>query len=198
MDTFIGRAQTGFGKFSTAVSVGAFIIALLGVCQLWVDGAFGLSSAVGNVTPTMRWHDSWRYGATHNQRKENARFKFDLDADLTPLFNWNTKQVFVYLTAEYNTTSRKTGTENSNSVVIWDKIVKSKDDAHLKLRSQAGKYSVYDIQQVFGGDNREVQLSFQWNVQPHVGLLVYGETAIEGGTIELPPLPQKKNKAESD
>ena len=26
------------------------------------------------------------------------------DADLTPLFHWNTKQVFIYLQAEYNTT----------------------------------------------------------------------------------------------
>lgn len=197
MDTFIGRAQNGFGKFSAAASVGAVVIALLGICQLWVDGAFGLSSSIGNITPTMRWHDSWRYGATRNKRKENARFKFDLDADLSPLFNWNTKQVFVYLTAEYNTTSKKTGTENSNSVVIWDKIIKNKNEVHLKLRSQPSKYSVYDIQQVFGGNNREVQLSLKWNVQPHVGLLTYGETGIEGGTVALPPLPQKQSKAKA-
>jgi hypothetical protein len=28
---------------------------------------------------------------------------FDLQADLTPLFNWNVKQLFLYLTAEYTT-----------------------------------------------------------------------------------------------
>ena len=28
---------------------------------------------------------------------------FDLQADLNPLFNWNVKQLFLYLTAEYAT-----------------------------------------------------------------------------------------------
>jgi len=28
---------------------------------------------------------------------------FDLNADLTPVFNWNVKQLFVYLVAEYKT-----------------------------------------------------------------------------------------------
>jgi hypothetical protein len=28
---------------------------------------------------------------------------FDLHADLSPLFNWNVKQLFLYLTAEYTT-----------------------------------------------------------------------------------------------
>ena len=30
-------------------------------------------------------------------------FNFDLETDLEPLFNWNVKQLFLYLTAEYET-----------------------------------------------------------------------------------------------
>ena len=30
-------------------------------------------------------------------------FNFDLETDLEPLFNWNVKQLFLYLTAEYVT-----------------------------------------------------------------------------------------------
>lgn len=30
-------------------------------------------------------------------------FNFDLNTDLTPLFNWNVKMLFLYLTAEYET-----------------------------------------------------------------------------------------------
>ncbi|KAJ9105380.1 hypothetical protein QFC21_001749 [Naganishia friedmannii] len=46
--------------------------------------------------------------------------RFDLEADLSPLFeSWNTKQLYVSLTADYNNT--KEG--SSNSVVIWDKII---------------------------------------------------------------------------
>lgn len=32
---------------------------------------------------------------------------FDLQADLNPLFNWNAKQLFVFLTAEYETVDNK-------------------------------------------------------------------------------------------
>ena len=31
-----------------------------------------------------------------------AKVTFDMDADFTPLFNWNTKQVFLSLVAEYS------------------------------------------------------------------------------------------------
>jgi len=34
---------------------------------------------------------------------EYAFLNFDLDADLSSLFNWNTKQVFAYLVADYKT-----------------------------------------------------------------------------------------------
>jgi signal peptidase complex subunit 3 len=30
-------------------------------------------------------------------------FNFDLETNLEPLFNWNVKQLFLYLTAEYQT-----------------------------------------------------------------------------------------------
>lgn len=44
---------------------------------------------------------SRRFGSVGGKPKENTKLIFDIESDLTPLFNWNTKQVFVYLTAEY-------------------------------------------------------------------------------------------------
>ena len=42
------------------------------------------------------------YGA--GKKKNDLGFlNFDLDVDLEPLFNWNVKQLFLYLTAEYQT-----------------------------------------------------------------------------------------------
>lgn len=35
--------------------------------------------------------------------QDYVQVSFDLDADFTRLFNWNTKQVFVSLTAQYDT-----------------------------------------------------------------------------------------------
>ena len=51
--------------------------------------------------------------------------------DLSPLFNWNTKQLFLYVQAEYTNTQ---GTKNE--VVIWDTIVRSKEEARLRLNGR--------------------------------------------------------------
>ena len=54
---------------------------------------------------------------------------FDLQADLTPLFNWNVKQLFLYLTAEYETQANVV-----NQVVLWDKIIQRGENAVLDYR----------------------------------------------------------------
>jgi signal peptidase complex subunit 3 len=93
---------------------------------------------------------------------------------LTPLFNWNTKQVFVYLTAEYPGKRP----DISNRVTFWDSIVPTKEDAVLKLENAKGKYPVYDVGQGF--EERNATIHLEWNVQPHVGMLVYGDTQVQG------------------
>jgi hypothetical protein len=42
-------------------------------------------------------------------------FTFDFDVDLTPVINWNTNIVFLYLSCEYNTTK-----STFNKVTFWD------------------------------------------------------------------------------
>ena len=37
------------------------------------------------------------------KRNDLGFCNFDLETDLTPLFNWNVKMLFLYLTAEYET-----------------------------------------------------------------------------------------------
>lgn len=37
------------------------------------------------------------------KKNDLAFLNFNLNADLEPLFNWNVKQLFLYLTAEYQT-----------------------------------------------------------------------------------------------
>lgn len=88
-----------------------------------------------------------RSGAVNGKGKENVRLNFDLDADLSSLFNWNTKQVFVYLTAEYDGGAKRA--DISNKVTFWDRIITDKSGAVLKLRNQRGAYSVYDVQKSF-------------------------------------------------
>ena len=59
---------------------------------------------------------------------------FLLQADLNPLFNWNVKQLFLYLTAEYETPNNKL-----NQVVLWDKIILRGENALLDYRSMNTK-----------------------------------------------------------
>ena len=63
-----------------------------------------------------------------------------LDADFTPLFHWNTKQLFVYIALEYSNNKHP-----RNQVIIWDKIVKRNEAHHLKLSNFVNKYRIADI-----------------------------------------------------
>nr|VWP02495.1 D-xylose-proton symporter [Ganoderma boninense] len=64
--------------------------------------------------------------------------------DLTPLFNWNTKQLFLYVAAEYE---NKQGTKND--VVIWDRIVRRKEDAQISVAGR-NKYVFREVSASFG------------------------------------------------
>ena len=59
--------------------------------------------------------------------------------DLTSLFDWNTKQLFLYVDASYTSAD---GT--ANTVVVWDRIVRRKEDAKVKTRVTA-KYPIKDM-----------------------------------------------------
>ncbi|XP_064481201.1 signal peptidase complex subunit 3-like [Ornithodoros turicata] len=90
---------------------------------------------------------------------------FNLQANLTHLFNWNVKQLFLYLTAEYKT-------ENNvlNQVVLWDKIIRRGEDALLYLRDTNTKYYFWDDGNGLKG-NKNITLSLSWNVIPNAGSL---------------------------
>lgn len=64
---------------------------------------------------------------------------FDLKTDLTGLFNWNVKQLFLYLTAEYESDSNVL-----NQVVLWDKIILRGENAILDFKNMNAKYYFWD------------------------------------------------------
>ncbi|GHJ84409.1 hypothetical protein NliqN6_0811 [Naganishia liquefaciens] len=69
-----------------------------------------------------------------HSKKDYAMLRFDMDADLSPLFrSWNTKQLYVSLTAEYNNT--RDG--SMNSVVIWDKIIPRTPPSSRQTKSRS-------------------------------------------------------------
>ncbi|KAI1853780.1 hypothetical protein JX265_003886 [Neoarthrinium moseri] len=160
------------------------------------------------------------------KKEEYAIIKFSMDADLSSLFTWNTKQVFVYVTAEWPSA----GTQNqTNSAVIWDSIITAPSSDHLanigpatlkKLRrSAAGKATdpsrgllslknqrpKYQITHPTGriAKSADVALRLHYNVQPWVGLLTWDQgrdyglwQAMKGGLTKAFSLPAVKAKDE--
>lgn len=57
------------------------------------------------------------------KREEYAQLRFDLDADLSPLFNWNTKQLFVYVYASYSSSDNPNSLVRDSEAIIWDTII---------------------------------------------------------------------------
>lgn len=116
MHSSLNRLQTAFGFFTTCAFTLASIIAVLSLVPIPTPAT--LSSATIKPTDVQVIKGRPHYYA--RTREEYATIRFDLDADLSPLFNWNTKQLFVYVTANYPST--KDGGEMSESV-IWDMII---------------------------------------------------------------------------
>lgn len=85
------------------------------------------------------------------QPEEIASLRFDLQADLTPLLNsYNTKQLFLYLTASYDDEA----SGDAHEVVLWDRILTRSDMRDFrtvgnavarKNRSHRSKVRIEDV-----------------------------------------------------
>ncbi|CAN9138246.1 unnamed protein product [Alternaria alternata] len=139
MHSTLVRLQNVFGFFTTVAFTVASVIALSSFISPQNPSA---SISLQNVQLVM--------GRPHYyspKREEYAHIKFDLNADLSSLFNWNTKQVFVYLKAVYPSTR---ASEPPSEAIIWDAILASKSapwhtgyfvhpDKKSKLSKQSAK-----------------------------------------------------------
>ena len=83
---------------------------------------------------------------------------------MTGVFNWNVKQLFVYISATYSTP-----TNGFNEVVIWDQVITSVEKAKIKLVDELVKYPLVD-QQVELRD-RPISLGIFWDIMPITGIL---------------------------
>ncbi|XP_029435197.1 signal peptidase complex subunit 3 [Rhinatrema bivittatum] len=99
------------------------------------------------------------------ERSDLGFITFDITADLQPIFDWNVKQLFLYLSAEYSTKSN-----TLNQVVLWDKIVLRGDHSKLSLKEMKSKYFFFDDGNGLKG-NQNITLTLSWNVVPNAGIL---------------------------
>nr|CAG8516021.1 15026_t:CDS:2 [Entrophospora candida] len=94
---------------------------------------------------------------------EFAHIELSLKADLTSLFNWNVKQIFLMIVSEY-----ETKTHDLNQIVLWDTIVDSQDNAIIEVDIK-NIYDFVDINNKFNEVNSSYSL--HWDIMPCVGLL---------------------------
>ena len=95
---------------------------LIDICYLLFSKVYLVKGQGSGLTGDRDYYD--------NSGNDQAFINFDLKADLSPLFNWNVKALYLYLTAEYITK------ENSlNEMVLWDKIVMNGEKMDLDMKS---------------------------------------------------------------
>ncbi|KAI0267042.1 signal peptidase 22 kDa subunit [Gloeopeniophorella convolvens] len=119
-----------------------------------------------------------------HRRQEYAFVNFNITADLTTLFNWNTKQLFVYLEAEYTNAKGV-----RNEVVFWDRIIRRKEDAVIAV-SGKNKYPFREVSAKFKGST-PANYTLKYNLMPYVGLLTYGEAVHSTEAIDYPPARER-------
>ncbi|KAJ1913367.1 Signal peptidase complex subunit [Tieghemiomyces parasiticus] len=118
------------------------------------------------------------------RRAHHARLAFDIESHAASLFNWNTKQVFMMLVAEYETP------ENSvNKVVLWDSIIQTPQDAEFHLKKYRNKYRFRDFTEAFG--SQQANLTVYWDVTPYIGFLQPHRHVLTMQTFDLPKVSYK-------
>ncbi|CAD6188644.1 unnamed protein product [Caenorhabditis auriculariae] len=103
--------------------------------------------------------------ASEDERVDQGILDFSIKGDFSDTFNWNVKQLFVYLVAEY-----KSKNNELNQVVLWDRIIERSRRVVIDERQLKPKYYFMD-----DGTNLlnhpNVTLVLRYNVVPNAGYL---------------------------
>ncbi|XP_021761069.1 signal peptidase complex subunit 3B-like [Chenopodium quinoa] len=96
----------------------------------------------------------------------------NISADLQSLFTWNTKQVFAFVAAEYETKKHVL-----NQLSLWDTIIESKEKAKFSV-SISNKYRFTDQGSNLRG--KEFNLTLHWHVMPKTGKMFADKIVLSG------------------
>jgi signal peptidase complex subunit 3 len=117
---------------------------------------------------------------------DRVTLSLNIKADLESVFTWNTKQLFVFVAAEYWNPE-----EGFNQISLWDTIIEKKENAKINTqvkskllrRSTRIGYFTYPFQ---GKDlkGRDFNLTMYWNVMPVTGVFTTDKVVVPG--FQLP------------
>ncbi|KAI1291962.1 Signal peptidase complex subunit 3 [Halotydeus destructor] len=97
---------------------------------------------------------------------------FNMEADFTNVFDWNTKQLFLYMTAHYTTANNVV-----NQVVLWDHIIERGQEPKVSLKNYHTKYYFWDDGNGLKA-NENVTLTLSANIIPNAGILPVHTAAV--------------------
>lgn len=103
---------------------------------------------------------------------EEVSLTLNISADLQSLFTWNTKQVFVFVAAEYESSQNAL-----NQVSLWDGIIPSKEDAKFLIHT-TNKYRFID--QGSNLRSKDFNLTLHWHVMPKTGKMLADKIVMTG------------------
>ncbi|KAI9092365.1 signal peptidase 22kDa subunit [Phlyctochytrium arcticum] len=158
------RLNTIFAFFVTVLFSVLTAAALSGAFQIWRIPSDAVKVNIKLVDADIKMGRIGYYYDYSQPPIELGSLKFDLDADLTKLWNWNTKQLFLFLVLDYQTPDH-----NLNHIVVWDDIITSKADALINLRKQESEYPLADLSKKMSG--LDANMTLYWNIVPNVGML---------------------------
>jgi len=156
-----------FGYRANAlITLGVTVLALM--CAM-----ASLSDNLNSPTPSaqvqvlnVNWFQKQRNG------NEEVSLTLNISADLQSMFTWNTKQVFVFLAAEYETPKN-----SLNQVSLWDDIIPSKERAKFLIHT-TNKYRFIDQGSNLQG--KEFNLTLHWHVMPKTGKMSADKIVMTG------------------
>uniref|UniRef100_A0A0G4GV65 Signal peptidase complex subunit 3 n=1 Tax=Chromera velia CCMP2878 TaxID=1169474 RepID=A0A0G4GV65_9ALVE len=151
MESYSSRANTIFSNF--VVCLGFFGV-LNHVTHYFFEAPVTGTIKLANI-----------YDMTVNQylQSDQMNISFDLEADLSGVYTWNTNLLFVYVTASY-----KTQGNVRNEVTIWDHIIQTKEEAaSVKYTDEVNEYQLRDMHRQLR--SREITLSLKFRLLPIIG-----------------------------
>ncbi|KAL6844586.1 hypothetical protein ACP4OV_025245 [Aristida adscensionis] len=119
---------------------------------------------------------------------DEVSMTLNISADLSSLFTWNTKQVFVFVAAEYETPQNALNQVNSSpaaaavksaakQVSLWDGIIPSKEHAKFLIHT-TNKYRFIDQGSNLKG--KDFNLTMHWHIMPKTGKMFTDKIVMTG------------------
>ncbi|KAJ1339991.1 hypothetical protein BSLG_005317 [Batrachochytrium salamandrivorans] len=159
------RASIIGSFFLSVLAMQMSLVALTHLVLVFTQSAVVLNSfqttKVKLVSGRVGGGDYYNYGTPHTNL---GVVSFDLDADLSSYFKWNTKLLFVSAIVEFSNSQYEV-----NQAVIWDDVILDREDAVINLKNQRHEYQVHDLTNALGGSSANFTLQFQ--VVPWVGIM---------------------------